>query len=495
MNLSMLARIGVIGVIGVVAACSGGGEGDGKDSDTDTDTDTVIADADQDGAALPDDCNDEDDTIFPGADEVPYDGIDQDCADGDLTDVDGDGFDGGPAGDDCDDEDADASPSQPETYYDGVDNDCDPDTVDDDQDGDGDPDPGDCDDLDPTVSSATPEVYYDGIDNDCDAATVDDDQDHDGDPVATDCDDEDNQVAHTRPEVYYDGLDNDCDPTTVDDDQDSDGDPIGSDCEDRNPNISSLEAEIHNDGLDNDCDPSTPDILLDPIAVGFSFDGVVRADGTLEGYYLPGYAGYGEIPATMTLIYADLEFFYSGNTAYTCSATGYFTPPPLVQPAQIPTFDGSLLSSSYDTAFVELLNTCGGGVVDESVWGPDAIGLTQPFDGAHLGYGFGVMTDYLRQAWDAATLASLGDGMVASYIAINDASGAWVATDWTTGLLWEWDEATGELAVDAGGYLVPVDVSGVAAGELFPDAYVRSYPYWYQDFPLMDFSNLSDPPN
>ena len=57
-------------------------------------------DGDSDGFTLADgDCDDGDAATYPGAPEVPYDGADNDCSgDGDVTDVDGDGFDATAAG-------------------------------------------------------------------------------------------------------------------------------------------------------------------------------------------------------------------------------------------------------------------------------------------------------------------------------------------------------------------------------------------------------------
>ncbi|MFH1585137.1 MAG: MopE-related protein [archaeon] len=67
-------------------------------------------DQDQDGYKY-DDCNDNNPSINPGADEIPYDGIDQDCDGKDLRDVDKDGYNAKiVGGNDCDDNDPSVNP-------------------------------------------------------------------------------------------------------------------------------------------------------------------------------------------------------------------------------------------------------------------------------------------------------------------------------------------------------------------------------------------------
>ena len=194
-----------------------------KDTDTgQADTSPPSTDADGDGyssvAMGGDDCDDSDATIHPGATEIPYDGVDQDCDDADLTDVDGDGFASTlvPGGTDCDDAEAMIHPGAAETWYDGVDQDCDGNDCDADVDGHlstgcgGD----DCDDDTPTTWPGAVEIPYDGIDQDCDGEDL---LDADGDGhLATvaggdDCDDSNPSVWPGAPEDKEDGLDNDCD--------------------------------------------------------------------------------------------------------------------------------------------------------------------------------------------------------------------------------------------------------------------------------------------
>ncbi|MCB9745509.1 MAG: putative metal-binding motif-containing protein [Alphaproteobacteria bacterium] len=156
-----------------------------SDSDGFGDAASSLAACDQPSGYLSDDtdCDDSDSGSYPGATEIAYDGIDQDCDGSDLCDVDGDGQAAEAcAGDDCDDEDPDIYLGATEVFYDGVDQDC---LYDSDYDADGDGYDSasyggdDCDDANDTVYPGAPELI-DGLDNDCDGVVQDDDDDGDG---------------------------------------------------------------------------------------------------------------------------------------------------------------------------------------------------------------------------------------------------------------------------------------------------------------------------
>jgi hypothetical protein len=149
------------------------------------------ADNDRDGAF---DCEDPD---CEGSVECAPEGpppVDPDPA---PVDADGDGYAGDRDADprDCDDEDAAVNPGAEELPYTGVDEDCDPATPDDDLDGDGVGVAEDCDDADPEVRPGAAELPYSGVDEDCDPATPDDDLDGDGVGVDADCDEGDPAVG------------------------------------------------------------------------------------------------------------------------------------------------------------------------------------------------------------------------------------------------------------------------------------------------------------
>lgn len=208
--------------------------------------------------------------IHPEAEDLPYDGIDQNCDGRDDFDADGDGFvpekyeniqtlnveESGflPAGD-CWDGGSiipqdfqvlnnfeqltpeQVNPEAQDRFYDGVNQDCGSEIFEFDQDQDGDNSKyyvdhtgrsgGDCvdsmDDLDmleidtlqpADIHSHQEETYYDGIDQNCDSLN---DYDQDGDGFAafeyegSDCNDHDPDIHVLATEAPVDGIDQDCD--------------------------------------------------------------------------------------------------------------------------------------------------------------------------------------------------------------------------------------------------------------------------------------------
>ncbi len=152
-------------------------------------------DGDGDGVGSLADCDDQDPTVYPRAEER-CDGVDNDCdgdVDEDLTwrdgfpDLDGDGY-GDPEGEPL----PFCEPAPPPGYADNDD---------------------DCDDTNPAVHPGAEEVC-DGVDNDCDGdMPVEEgtDADRDGIPVCADCDDDDPETWPGRPDDPCNGVDNDCD--------------------------------------------------------------------------------------------------------------------------------------------------------------------------------------------------------------------------------------------------------------------------------------------
>jgi hypothetical protein len=228
------------------------------------------------------DCDDTEDTVYPGATELPYDGVDQDCDGSDLGDADGDGHAwDGVGGTDCDDSDASVHAGAAETA-DGVDEDCDG-TVDDgtdwyDDDGDGFAEAGgDCDDGDAAVAP-TGDESCDGVDEDCDGVEDDgtDCFDDDGDGYAEidgDCNDGDAVRNPGAVEIVDNGVDDDCDGTVDRGTPDEDGDGYAEwagDCAPDDDTVYPGAPELV-DSVDNDCD-------------GTADDGTDAADDDGDGY-------------------------------------------------------------------------------------------------------------------------------------------------------------------------------------------------------------------
>jgi hypothetical protein len=168
---------------GAKEVCDDGIDQDCTGADSACTPDPDDTDDDKDGyTENQGDCDDNDADIHPGADDICEDGIDQDCNGEDMScctpdpndcDDDKDGYTENQG--DCDDTKAEIYPGAEEVCDDGIDQDCsgadmtcapDPDDTDDDKDGYTE-NQGDCNDNDAAIHPGANDICDDGIDQDC----------------------------------------------------------------------------------------------------------------------------------------------------------------------------------------------------------------------------------------------------------------------------------------------------------------------------------------
>jgi hypothetical protein len=200
-----------------------------------------------------DDCDDTMPSINPGAQDIPYDTIDQDCSGADLTDVDGDGFISTVAGGtDCDDTNPAINPAASEVC-DGVDNNCDGTTdeglqttyyQDFDNDGYGDP-------SESQLACTQPAGYVTDNEDNCPVVANSDQADLDGDGTGDACDDD----------IDGDGVLNGADafPLDASENTDTDSDGIGDTGDNCPNNANSDQADADGDGIGDVCDACPQD--------------------------------------------------------------------------------------------------------------------------------------------------------------------------------------------------------------------------------------------
>ncbi len=272
---------------------------DGIDQDCDGE-DAPCSDDDADGwrkcSGLEDffggtcDCQDDFDTIYPGAEEICGDGIDQDCDGADLPcDNDGDGY---REGRDCDDGDPSIHPGATEMCTAPgdapADEDCDGlvdeliDCAPGDLDKDGvigcghpeAPASCDCNDCDSGIKPGAIDACEDGVDANCDGMDPTcpvGDGDRDG--VAgmagggADCNDTNPRIFPGAPERCGDGVSQSCaGDVDCSGDLDGDGYPEPEQCE-GNAEVTYWSDEACN-GIDDDCDMIADEVMSAPDAVG-----------------------------------------------------------------------------------------------------------------------------------------------------------------------------------------------------------------------------------
>ncbi len=269
--------------------------GDGLNNDCDHPSWPSLAgtnEIDNDGDGLSEcagDCDGAVGTVFPGAPQLPCDGLNNDCNDASWptvpeseTDSDGDSL--AECQGDCDDTRADVFPSAPQ-ICDGLNNDCSHPAwpaLDGTNDADFDVDDfsectGDCDDSDPLRNPVAAEICN-GIDDDCNGLEDEDalGEDSDGDGVAGVCDNCPTVINPSQLDTDLDLLGNSCDNCVFDanpaqEDEDLDG--RGDACDNCVSDANGFQDDFDEDGAGDACD----NCIFDPNP------GQTDSDGDFEG--------------------------------------------------------------------------------------------------------------------------------------------------------------------------------------------------------------------
>ncbi|WP_235299465.1 MopE-related protein [Portibacter marinus] len=215
-----------------------------------------------------DDCNDNNASVFPGAEEIPNNDLDENC-DGEILVIDED-MDGFNSDVDCDDSNALINPEAEEIPNNEIDEDCDGDALIVDKDMDGFNSDEDCDDSSESINPGAQEIPNNDIDENCDGVILVIDEDLDGYNSDEDCDDSNALINPEAEEIPNNEVDEDCDGEALIVDKDMDGFNSDEDCDDSSESINPGAQEIPNNDIDENCDGEI--LVIDEDMDGFNSD-------------------------------------------------------------------------------------------------------------------------------------------------------------------------------------------------------------------------------
>jgi hypothetical protein len=292
------------------------------------------------------------------------------------------------------------------------------------------------------------------------------------------------------------------------------GIPFAISCEDDKP-IDSGEGDADTDtdsdtdaDADTDTDTDTDtDPPLEAVAIGLQFEfGWDQNTGIMNSCYPSDDPKKPDCYVPNVLVTLPNIDFFGGTLdqdAAACEFIAVFKPEAATFPAETYDYAAGAPAGTTKTLWASWEGTL---VFDETyidkVAEPECFNLdttlfptgnpVDVFNGMHVGIGLGAMTDNMWEIFGTKTTTKYDDYLYTGFVAMNHPDGAggidFTGYDWNYNYLFEVDDKG--VAIVDGDNLVPVDITVPVNLR----GIVRSFPYWYEDFPHLDFSILKDDP-
>jgi hypothetical protein len=225
---------------------------------------------------------------------------------------------------------------------------------------------------------------------------------------------------------------------------------------------------------------------IEPVAVGFEFDGAITNDGEITGFFDMDqyFEPYIFVTFASEAFFAPLD--EDTDAVEYCLAWGPWN---LERISIIDTIDDEFMFYDYDGVFEVAGHDCGD-LMDPQRHGEDAADFIDQFDGMRLGWGFGPMSPSLLDGWSSQVLDTWDTTMFASYVAVSDADESFIAEDISTCFAFEIDGFTGDLLTDSDGFLLPMYVSDLEWYDGLPDLYAVTSATYYWRLEDLDLGSL-----